>query len=102
VQRNGGQTLRKSGALMNSISFDVPDNQHVTWGPGGTAAPYAAIQNFGGTITAKNGRYLKFFIPGIGWIQKHEVTIPARPYDYVSPQAQNTFSDILLARIFQQ
>ena len=95
AQKNGGQTLRDTGNLYNSINFEVEDNKTVTAGPGGTAEKYAAVQNFGATITAKNVPYLKFFIPGVGWIQKNEVTILPRPFDYLSPEAQNTFGDIL-------
>ena len=100
VQRSGGQTLRLSGALYNSISFGVGSGT-VVWGPGGTASKYAAIQNFGGTIKAKNKPMLKFFIPGVGWIAKKEVTIPARPFDTVSPETQMTFGEILRAFIVQ-
>jgi len=95
VQRNGGQTLRNSGALYNSIVYDVPDNQSVIVGPGGISEKYARIQNEGGTITAKNVPYLKFFIPGVGWIQKKSVVIPARQYTNISDAAQKTFAQIL-------
>ena len=40
---------------------------------------YAAIHEFGGTITAKNGPYLHF-TGRKGWARVQQVTIPPRPY----------------------
>ena len=45
----------------------------------GTNVIYAAIQEFGGTITPKNGPFLVFMIDG-ELVFARQVTIPARPY----------------------
>jgi phage gpG-like protein len=90
VQKTGGQTLRDTGALMNSIPANMQvEGTTVSVGPGGTAARYAAIQARGGTIEAKNKPYLRFRIPGVGWVSKKKVMIPARDYTYIPPEAQD-------------
>lgn len=95
VQKKGGQTLRDTGALMNSITVQEIDGNSVVIGPGGTASKYAAIQALGGTIKAKNKPFLRFIIPGVGWVSKKEVTIPARDYTYIPPEAQAEAANIL-------
>jgi phage gpG-like protein len=40
---------------------------------------YARIQEMGGTIRAKSGKYLTFQIGG-SWVKVPSVRIPARPY----------------------
>jgi phage virion morphogenesis protein len=78
VKKTGGQTLVDSGAagLMGSITRDVGP-RHVTVG---TNKIYAAIHQFGGTIRAKAGGRLKFFIPGVGFRSPRQVAIPPRPF----------------------
>ena len=71
----GGETLRDTGVLMNSITHQV-GNDFVEVG---TNVPYAIPLHFGATIRAVGGGYLKFNIPGVGWVQKREVVLPARP-----------------------
>lgn len=50
----------------------------------GTNLVYAAIHEFGGIITPKNGEFLVFEVEGFGgWTDKvfaRQVEIPARPY----------------------
>ena len=94
VKKTGGQTLRDKGHLQNSMTHLV-EGKSVAAGPGGTAQKYAGILARGGTIRAKNKPFLKFLIPGVGWIQKKEVTIPPRDFTYQSPEAVLTFGDII-------
>lgn len=54
ASRNGGETLRDTGALLNSLhTFTTNDTAGVA-----TNLKYAKIHNFGGTIKAKNAKYL--------------------------------------------
>lgn len=72
----GGQTLTDQGRLRDSITHRAgPENVEV-----GTNVVYAAIHQFGGTISAKAGGYLKFPLPGGGFVQTASVEIPARPF----------------------
>ncbi len=71
-----GQPLLDTGRLRNSISGRP--NGAVSFVVG-TNVKYARLQNFGGTITAKKAKYLKFRV-GSRWVSKKSVTIPARPF----------------------
>lgn len=58
----------------------------------GTNLVYAAIQEFGGVIRAKNADYLVFQTPDGEWHSVAEVTIPAHPFirpagDIAGPKA---------------
>ncbi len=75
AQKQGGETLRDTGRLMNSITHRVSSDSVEV----GTKVAYAAMMHFGGTIRATGGGYLKFRI-GNAWVQKRSVTIPARPF----------------------
>jgi HK97 gp10 family phage protein len=57
----------------------------------GTNIIYARIHELGGTIKAKKGQYLKFFIKG-KFIQVKQVTIPARPY--LTPAIEDNVTEI--------
>ena len=80
VQTFGGQTLNDHGHLK--LSFTTPEAWHagpkaVEWG---TNIEYAAIHQFGGTISAKDGGLL-FFTGADGQLRSvPSVTIPARPF----------------------
>jgi len=76
----GGTTLIDKGRLRDSITHDADDAKAVV----GSNLIYAAIHQVGGVIRAKGGGFLKFNIPGVGWRQVRQVTIPARPYLGVS------------------
>ena len=94
VKMSGGQTLRDTGGFYNSItSNEGPDS--VEAGPGSAMQLRARILAEGGTIKAKNKPFLTFLIPGIGWIRKTEVTIPARDYTYSPPESVETFGQIV-------
>lgn len=73
--RAGTSILFQSGALARSIDYAV-QGESVTVGSG---MIYAAIHQFGGTITPKKAKRLVFRI-GNRTIFARKVTIPARPY----------------------
>lgn len=54
VEHNGGQTLRNTSRLRNSISYQVGDNYVDV----GTNVIYAAMMHFGGEIRAKRTKFL--------------------------------------------
>ncbi len=88
VRENGGKTLLLSGRLRDSITHDADDRQTEV----GSNLIYAAIHQVGGVIRAKNGGMLRFQIPGLGWRQVAQVTIPARPYLGVSAEDRTELS----------
>jgi phage gpG-like protein len=70
--------LQKSGTLSRSFHLEVgPDHATVS-----NPMVYAAIHQFGGTIHAKDGSFLRFkWGPGKGdWACVKSVKIPARPF----------------------
>lgn len=71
-----GQVLnRRTGKLAQSINYNFNGSYEVTIG---SNMKYAAIHEFGGVITGKNGP-LTFTIDG-NFIQVDRVVMPARPY----------------------
>lgn len=100
AEKQGGQTLRDSGTLMNSMTFEV---QGASVAAGPTAVGKKKLSDprifgilaYGGTIRAKNKPFLRFRIPGGGWARKKEVTIPPRDFTNISPEAQTTFGEII-------
>lgn len=76
----GGQTLRDTGRLHNSIFAKVQGNKITI----GTNVVYAPILHFGGTIKPKSGKYLAFRTPTGGWRKIKAVYIPPRPYMGIS------------------
>lgn len=95
--------LNDTGTLKNSVSVRGAggsvqgiDGDEVTLG---TNVPYAAIQNFGGTIIPKNGKTLAF--PGLGgaMIFAKKVTIPARPFIGINQTDEEDFSDVINAHM---
>ncbi|MEM0953292.1 MAG: phage virion morphogenesis protein [Pseudomonadota bacterium] len=78
----GGQILSDTGRLRNSIRYDAGVDQVRI----GTNIIYGPIHQFGGTIKAKNGPYLKFMI-GDKFVQVPSVDIPARPFIGIGSRA---------------
>lgn len=68
---------RPTGKLKNSVMIKVVNPFEVTIGPRGII--YAAIHEFGGIITPKRARFLRFVIDGKVIFARY-VKIPARPY----------------------
>jgi phage virion morphogenesis protein len=74
----GGQILRLTGRLRDSVDFEAGDD-HVAIG---TNVRYARVHQFGATIHAKNvgtPPYLHFKIVD-RWVKRRSVEIPARPF----------------------
>jgi phage gpG-like protein len=91
AQAEGGETLRDTGRLMNSIN-------HVVLGDGvevGTNVDYALPLHFGITITPVNSPYLTFKVPGGGWANKTSVVIPSRPFIGISEDDGALIIDII-------
>lgn len=89
----GGETLRDKGILMNSLT-------HVVLADGveyGTNVPYAGPLHFGAEIQAVNGPFLRFKIPGGGWVSKKSVTLPARPFLGINADDEQTIAGIINA-----
>lgn len=70
-----GKPLVNDGHLMNSIDYQVDGNSVEV----GTDKVQGPLQNFGGTVTAKNGKSL-FFMVGKQPVFVKSVTIPAREF----------------------
>jgi phage virion morphogenesis protein len=87
----GGKTLTKDGHLGDSITSAADDKQ-AEWG---TNRIYAAVHQFGATIKPKNAKALRFQVPGLGWFNKQEVEIPARPFLGVSDDDQDEILDLV-------
>ncbi|MDE2101877.1 MAG: phage virion morphogenesis protein [Patescibacteria group bacterium] len=75
-----GQVLKvRTGTLRSSIQVRMNDSVDEIRGDVFTNLIYAKVHEYGKTITAKNVPFLKFQVDG-RWVQKRQVTIPARPY----------------------
>lgn len=117
VQKRGGQTLRDSGTLMNSMTSEVSGNS-VSAGPTAVGRKklrdprIMAILAYGGTIQhhsrsetflrnrvarGKNkGRFKRGTTSGRGQtIGSYTTTIPARDYTYIPDATQVTFGEIV-------
>lgn len=79
AMRENGKTLSNSGDLKKNISYKTEPNTVIV----GTNKEYARIHQFGGTITPKKGKYLKFKTPD-GYVSVKKVTIPPRPFIGIS------------------
>lgn len=88
--KNGGQTLTLSGLLRRSITNKSDDKTAEI----GTNRIYAGIHQFGGVITAKKAKYLRFKINGREVFAK-SVVIPARPFLGVSETDKEAVKDEL-------
>lgn len=91
AQLAGGKTLTKDGHLGDSIASQA-DDQEAAWG---TNRVYAAIHQFGGIVRAKGSGGLRFNIPGIGWRNKRQVQIPARPFLGLSDSDRQDILDLV-------
>lgn len=82
--------LTESGRLRSSIN-SRPSQDEVRIG---TNVVYAAIHQFGGTISAKGGGFLSFRIGG-QFVKVRSVKIEARPYLGISADDREEVSDIV-------
>lgn len=71
---------RRSSNLWRSVTHKVTGSGAQVQGEVGPNTIYAAIQEFGGTVRAKNVAFLRFKTPDGFWHSVKEVVIPARPY----------------------
>lgn len=76
MAQGNAQTLVDRGHLRDSFS-SLATSHSAIWG---TNLIYAAPNQFGATIRPKNGKSLKFKIPGLGFRSAQEVVLPARPF----------------------
>lgn len=86
----GGKTLTKDTHLSETINGQA-DDQKAEWG---SNRVYAAIHQFGGTIKPKSAKALHFQIPGLGWVTRKQVTMPARPFLGISDDDQDEILDL--------
>lgn len=91
----GTSILVKSGHLLASIHYEVGGNEVRV----GSGLVYAAIHQFGGTITPKNSSHLVF--PGLdgGLVFAKSVTLPARPYLGLSGENLAELEEVLITSI---
>lgn len=75
--RLGVRTGRLRGSITTSVSAGLGTRQ--IEGRVGTNVVYGPIHEYGGTIRAKRGRFLRFRI-GRRWVAVRRVTIPPRPF----------------------
>lgn len=71
-----GQPLLDTGRLRNSLHVRTLANKGFRVV---TAVKYAALHNYGGTVTAKKAPVLRFKVAG-RWVSKKSVTIPRRQF----------------------
>lgn len=91
MRPGGGGPRRRSGRLAASLSARLEQVGTEVRGVLGSDAPYAAAQEFGATIQAKNAAYLKFRVQG-RWVAVKRVVLPARPF--LGPGSQVAAEDL--------
>lgn len=81
AMRKSGKPLVDTGSLRRSIKSTVDDNSAFIGPDGSGTSKFAAVHQFGATITPKKaGGLLVFAGPDGGLIFAKSVTIPARPF----------------------
>jgi phage virion morphogenesis protein len=96
----GGKTLTDTGRLYDSLTSSF-DSNSAEWG---TAAIYAGIHQFGGTIVPKSAKKL-VFMGSDGFLRfANKVTIPARPFlpKDLSEMDFDAISEILTIHILRK
>lgn len=91
ARRQGGQTLVDDGRLRDSITHD-PGADAVTVG---TNVVYAAVHQFGATITPESAQALAFPGPDGGTVFAQQVQIPPRPFIGVSDADEAEIGNIV-------
>ena len=77
---DGSNQLRiRTGRLRDSIDYEIKQSRDEIVGFLGSDAIYAAIQEYGGTVTARKAKYLVFKTSS-GWRKVESITIPPRPF----------------------
>jgi phage virion morphogenesis protein len=75
VQLGGGNTLRDTGRLFQSLTYQADESSVEV----GTNLIYAGVHQFGATIRAKSTRGLRFRV-GDRFVTRKSVQVPARPF----------------------
>ncbi len=88
--KRGRGILRASGMLMRSITYRVGPAEIAV----GSNRVYAAIHQFGGTITPKSAQALVFRL-GKRVVHAGSVTIPQRPYLGFGPADQAAVLEVV-------
>ena len=88
----GGETLRDTGVLMNSITHQILSADAVEYG---TNVPYATAMHYGAHIKATNAPYLAFKVPGFGFVKKKEVHIEGRAFLGLSNEDEQQVVDVI-------
>lgn len=90
ARMQGGETLRDTGRLMNSITHNVlADGVEV-----GTDFEYAHVLHFGAEIYPKTAEYLTFAVGGQYRKSKH-VSIPPREFLGIDAEDEQNILDII-------
>lgn len=90
IKRNR-RILTERGRLRDSINSQAGQD----WTRVGTNVIYAAVHQFGATITPKSASHLIFRMAG-GLAHASSVTIPARPYLGISDEDEEMIADTVL------
>jgi len=77
-----GKALTDTSRLQRSIDSAIAGDTILV----GSNLIYALIQQKGGTIRPKAGKYLKFQLPGGNWVSVKQVTIKGRAYLGISKE----------------
>ena len=85
--RRGGKTLTKTSRLKHSIRPKSGDDYAMV----GTNVKYAKIHQYGGKITPKNGKQLRFQYAKGKWASKESVIIPKRTFMGINKKMRNTY-----------
>lgn len=97
MAQGNAQTLVDKGHLRDSFS-SLASNNSAIWG---TNLISAAPNHFGATIRPKNGKTLKFNIPGIGFRSAKEVVLPARPFMGINTQDAEEIGNLVGEHYFK-
>jgi len=94
ARTEAGQTLQQNGDLKRSVVYAAEPRRAVV----GTNVRYAAVHQFGATVRAKKGRFLRFQI-GKRTVFKPMVVIPARPFLGISASDLTAIQAIVARRV---
>lgn len=91
ARAQSGETLRDTGRLMNSITYQLSGASSVDIG---TNVIYADVHQYGAVIRPKTSKYLRFKV-GDRWVSKTEVKVPRRAFLGLSNADKQELSDVV-------
>ena len=98
-----GRLTTRTGHLGDCFVTAVEDRGDRIAGRLDNTASYARTHELGAVIHARRADFLKFKIPGVGWRQAREVTIPSRPFMRPAlEEAGPAFDELLRRRVIQE